>query len=147
MSEAENHHTSEDVDDRAAAKHESPSVNATEASPTGGMASASAVEPATFSSLSESSNLAGDEQRNLDLVLRIPVTCSVELGRSKIPVASLLKLARGSVIPLDRMAGEPLDLLVNGCLIARGEVVVVNEKFGIRLLDIVERAERLKSVS
>lgn len=87
------------------------------------------------------------EVNNLSLVREIPVTCSVELGRTRIRIAELLKLSRGSVIDLDRPAGEPLDLRVNGCLVARGEVVVVNDKFGIRLLDIVDRADRLKSIS
>ncbi len=87
---------------------------------------------------------AGNEQ--LDLVMDIPVTLSVELGRTKIQIRELLQLAQGSVVDLDRLAGEPMDVLVNGFLIARGEVVLVNDKFGIRLTDIVspnERARRL----
>ncbi len=87
---------------------------------------------------------AGNEQ--LDLVMDIPVTLSVELGRTRIQIRELLQLAQGSVVDLDRLAGEPMDVLVNGFLIARGEVVLVNDKFGIRLTDIVspnERARRL----
>jgi len=85
---------------------------------------------------------------NLDMILDIPVTLSVELGRTKIQIRSLLQLAQGSVVELERLAGEPMDVLVNGYLIAQGEVVLVNDKFGIRLTDIVspaERASRLRS--
>jgi flagellar motor switch protein FliN/FliY len=80
----------------------------------------------------------------LDLVMDIPVTLSVELGRTKIQIRELLQLAQGSVVDLDRLAGEPMDVLVNGFLIARGEVVLVNDKFGIRLTDIVSPAERAR---
>jgi flagellar motor switch protein FliN/FliY len=81
---------------------------------------------------------------DLDLILDIPVTLTVELGRTKIPIKHILQLAQGSVIELDALAGEPMDVLVNGCLIAQGEVVVVNEKFGIRLTDIVTPSERMR---
>ena len=84
------------------------------------------------------------ENRNLDLVLDIPLKMSVELGRSKILVQDLLKLHRGSVMELDKLAGEPLEILVNGKVVARGEVVVVNEKFGIRLTDIVSHQQRIR---
>ena len=80
----------------------------------------------------------------LDMLLDIPVKLTVELGRTKIPIRSILQLAQGSVIELDELAGEPMDVLVNGCLIAQGEVVVVNEKFGVRLTDIITPSERLK---
>ena len=80
----------------------------------------------------------------LDMVLDIPVQLTVELGRAKIAIRNLLQLAQGSVVELDRLAGEPMDVLVNGCLIAQGEVVVVNEKFGIRLTDIITPAERIR---
>jgi len=80
----------------------------------------------------------------LDMILDIPVQMTVELGRSKIPIRNLLQLAQGSVVELDRRAGEPLDVLVNGCLIAQGEVVVVNDKFGIRLTDVISPDERLR---
>jgi len=108
---------------------------------------AAAAEPprASFPQLNpEPAAASGNEQ--LDLVMDIPVTLSVELGRTKIQIRELLQLAQGSVVDLDRLAGEPMDVLVNGFLIARGEVVLVNDKFGIRLTDIVspnERARRL----
>jgi flagellar motor switch protein FliN/FliY len=82
--------------------------------------------------------------KDLDLILDIPVNLTVELGRTRIPIKHILQLAQGSVIELDALAGEPMDVLVNGCLIAQGEVVVVNEKFGIRLTDIVTPSERVR---
>jgi len=81
---------------------------------------------------------------DLDMILDIPVALTVELGRTKIPIKNILQLAQGSVIELEALAGEPMDVLVNGCLIAQGEVVVVNEKFGIRLTDIVTPSERMR---
>ncbi len=84
---------------------------------------------------------------DLDLIVDIPVTLTVELGRTKIPIKHILQLAQGSVIELDALAGEPMDVLVNGCLIAQGEVVVVNEKFGIRLTDIVTPSERMRRLN
>jgi flagellar motor switch protein FliN/FliY len=86
----------------------------------------------------------GEGNNDLDLILDIPVALTVELGRTKIPIKHILQLAQGSVIELDALAGEPMDVLVNGCLIAQGEVVVVNEKFGIRLTDIVTPSERMR---
>ena len=86
------------------------------------------------------------EDVNLDVILDIPVTISMEIGRTKINIRNLLQLNQGSVVELDRLAGEPLDVLVNGTLIAHGEVVVVNEKFGIRLTDVVSPAERVKKL-
>lgn len=83
---------------------------------------------------------------NLDVVLDIPVNLSMEIGRTKISIRNLLQLNQGSVVELERLAGEPMDVLVNGTLIARGEVVVVNEKFGIRLTDIISPAERVKKL-
>lgn len=82
----------------------------------------------------------------LDVILDIPVTVSMEVGNTEITIRNLLQLNQGSVIELDRMAGEPLDVLVNGTLIAHGEVVVVNEKFGIRLTDVVSPSERIKKL-
>ena len=82
----------------------------------------------------------------LDVILDIPVTLSMEVGRTQIPIRNLLQLNQGSVVELDRMAGEPLDVLVNGTLIAHGEVVVVNEKFGIRLTDVMSPHERIKKL-
>ncbi len=84
---------------------------------------------------------------NLDLILDIPVQLTVELGRTKIAIRNLLQLAQGSVVELDGLAGQPMDVLVNGCLIAQGEVVVVNDKFGIRLTDIISPAERLRRIN
>ena len=81
---------------------------------------------------------------NLDMILDIPVNLTVELGRTKIAIRSLLQLAQGSVVELEGLAGEPMNVLVNGCLIAQGEVVVVNDKFGIRLTDIITPSERLR---
>jgi flagellar motor switch protein FliN/FliY len=84
---------------------------------------------------------------DIDFILDIPVQLTVELGRTKIAIKNLLQLAQGSVVELDGMAGEPMDVLVNGCLIAQGEVVVVNDKFGIRLTDIVTPAERIRKLN
>lgn len=95
---------------------------------------------------------AGDDSlnklkiQNLDFILDIPLRVSVELGRAKVVVKDLLQLGQGSVLELDKLAGEPLEVLVNGKLIARGEVVVVNEKFGIRLTDIISPLERIESL-
>ena len=88
----------------------------------------------------------GTQTQNLDMILDIPVTLSVELGRTKIQIRNLLQLAQGSVVELGRLAGEPMDVLVNGYLIAQGEVVLVNDKFGIRLTDIISPAERAKKL-
>ena len=83
---------------------------------------------------------------NLDVVLDIPVTLSMEVGRSKISIRNLLQLNQGSVVELERATGEPLDVYVNGTLVAHGEVVVVNEKFGIRLTDVISPAERIRKL-
>jgi flagellar motor switch protein FliN/FliY len=84
---------------------------------------------------------------NLDAILDVPVTISMEIGRTKIAIRNLLQLNQGSVVELDRLAGEPMDVLVNGTLIAQGEVVVVNEKFGLRLTDIISPADRIKRLA
>jgi flagellar motor switch protein FliN/FliY len=84
--------------------------------------------------------------QNLDFILDIPLKVSVELGRTKVIIKDLLQLGQGSVLELDKLAGEPLEILVNGKLIARGEVVVVNEKFGVRLTDIISPLERIESL-
>ncbi|WP_370264086.1 flagellar motor switch protein FliN [Limnobacter sp.] len=95
--------------------------------------------------------LSGDDEdgtgNDIDIILDIPVTLSVELGRTKIPIKHILQLAQGSVVELDGLAGEPMNVLVNGCLIAQGEVVVVNDRFGIRLTDIVTPSERLRKLN
>ncbi len=83
---------------------------------------------------------------NLDLILDVPVTLSMEVGHAKVPIRNLLQLNQGSVVELDRTAGEPLDVFVNGTLIAHGEVVVVNDKFGVRLLDVVSPSERIRKL-
>jgi flagellar motor switch protein FliN/FliY len=85
--------------------------------------------------------------QDINMVLDIPVLLSVELGRTKVPIKHILQLGQGSVVELDALAGEPMDVLVNGYLIAQGEVVVVNDKFGIRLTDVVTPSERLRRVS
>ncbi|MEJ0003593.1 MAG: flagellar motor switch protein FliN [Pararobbsia sp.] len=86
-------------------------------------------------------------RNDIDMILDIPVQLTVELGRTKIAIKNLLQLAQGSVVELDGMAGEPMDVLVNGCLIAQGEVVVVNDKFGIRLTDIITPSERIRKLN
>ncbi len=86
------------------------------------------------------------EDINLDVILDVPVTLSMEIGRTRISIRNLLQLNQGSVVELDRLAGEPMDVMVNGTLIARGEVVVVNDKFGIRLTDIISPAERVRKL-
>lgn len=94
----------------------------------------------------ESFPINADEQRKLDAILDIPVTISMEVGRTNINIRNLLQLNQGSVVELDRLAGESLDVLVNGTLIAHGEVVVVNDKFGIRLTDVISQTERIKKL-
>lgn len=84
---------------------------------------------------------------NLDSILDVPVTIAMEIGRTRMPIRNLLQLNQGSVVELDRLAGEPMDVLVNGTLIAQGEVVVVNEKFGIRLTDIISTSDRIKRLA
>ncbi|WP_198951465.1 flagellar motor switch protein FliN [Pigmentiphaga sp. NML080357] len=84
---------------------------------------------------------------DIEIIMDIPVTLTVELGRTRIPIKQILQLAQGSVVELDGLAGEPMDVMVNGCLIAQGEVVVVNDKFGIRLTDIVTPSERLRRLN
>ncbi|MFQ3289087.1 MAG: flagellar motor switch protein FliN/FliY [Alteromonadaceae bacterium] len=96
--------------------------------------------------LSEDEPMSTDEKRKFDTILDIPVTISMEVGRSQISIRNLLQLNQGSVVELDRVAGESLDVLVNGTLIAHGEVVVVNDKFGIRLTDVISQVERIKKL-
>ncbi|HKK57409.1 flagellar motor switch protein FliN [Marinobacter sp.] len=106
----------------------------------------SSVRTAPMEEFPEGSKIAqGDGPApDLDVILDIPVTISMEVGNTQIPIRNLLQLNQGSVIELDRLAGEPLDVLVNGTLIAHGEVVMVNEKFGIRLTDVISPGERIK---
>ena len=95
----------------------------------------------------EATNQASREAPNLDVVMNIPVELSMEVGRTNITIRKLLAMNEGSVVELTRMAGEPLDVLVNGTLIAKGEVVVVDEKFGIKLVDIISPEQRLHSLN
>ncbi|MCG7905089.1 MAG: flagellar motor switch protein FliN [Candidatus Thiodiazotropha taylori] len=105
----------------------------------------SATEAASFDELTDEAVSTGSV--NMDAILDVPVTISMEIGRTKINIRNLLQLNQGSVVELDRLAGEPMDVLVNGTLIAQGEVVVVNEKFGLRLTDIISPSERVKRLS
>lgn len=122
------------ADDWAAAMAEQADVEET---------TASAV---TFNELKNEAPKLGTSSPELDVILDIPVSISMEVGRTSITIRNLLQLNQGSVIELDRLAGEPLDVLVNGTLIAHGEVVVVNEKFGIRMTDVISPAERIKKL-
>ena len=97
--------------------------------------------------VSGTGTLSSEETKNLDLILDIPLTVTVELGRSKMLINDLLQLGQGSVIELTKLVGEPLEVLVNDKLVARGEVVVVNDKFGVRLTDIVSPMERVQSLT
>jgi flagellar motor switch protein FliN/FliY len=125
------------IDDWAAAMAEQASVETT--------APAHRAPSAVFEQFSaEASKPTG--VNDIDLILDIPVQLTVELGRTKIAIKNLLQLAQGSVVELDGLAGEPMDVFVNGCLIAQGEVVVVNDKFGIRLTDIITPSERIRKL-
>lgn len=104
------------------------------------------AQPVELEELEEEAPITGEEKRKLDTILDIPVTISMEVGRSKISIRNLLQLNQGSVVELDRVAGEALDVMVNGTLIAHGEVVVVNDKFGIRLTDVISQVERIKKL-
>ena len=103
------------------------------------------VAPVAFTNFSPTG--ATSAGNDINMILDIPVQLTVELGRTRIPIKHILQLAQGSVVELETMAGEPMDVLVNGYLIAQGEVVVVNEKFGIRLTDIVTPSERMRRLS
>ncbi len=102
--------------------------------------------PATYEAVDHDADLGHGtrEDVNLDVILDIPVTLSMEIGRTKISIRNLLQLNQGSVVELDRLAGDSMDVLVNGTLIAHGEVVVVNDKFGVRLTDVISPAERVR---
>ncbi|RUO28159.1 flagellar motor switch protein FliN [Aliidiomarina sedimenti] len=104
------------------------------------------VKTADLEELTDESDKSPEERRKLDAILDIPVTISMEVGRSQISIRNLLQLNQGSVVELERVAGEPLDVLVNGTLIAHGEVVVVNDKFGIRLTDVISQLERIRKL-
>lgn len=104
-----------------------------------------ATSAGVFQPLSKAA--AASTHNDIEMILDIPVKMTVELGRTKIAIRNLLQLAQGSVVELDGLAGEPMDVLVNGCLIAQGEVVVVNDKFGIRLTDIITPSERIRKLN
>ena len=110
------------------------------------LAEQSAVKKPALDKLEQDNPSGSIEDACLDVILDIPVTISLEVGSTKISIRNLLKLNQGSVVELDRLAGEPLDVLVNGTLIAHAEVVVVNEKYGIRLTDVISAAERIKKL-
>ncbi|MDD5241203.1 MAG: flagellar motor switch protein FliN [Sulfuricella sp.] len=129
-------------DDWGAALAEQTSTESQNAASIFGGSTPSAAK-AQFDQFSPSGVAAG-APNNIDMILDIPVNLTVELGRTKLAIRSLLQLAQGSVVELDGLAGEPMDVLVNGCLIAQGEVVVVNDKFGIRLTDIISPSERIR---
>jgi flagellar motor switch protein FliN len=104
-------------------------------------------QPAEMANLKpEAPDAGANRELNLDVVLDIPVTLSMEVGRSRVSIRNLLQLSQGSVVELERATGEPLDVFVNGTLIAHGEVVVVNDKFGIRLTDVISPAERIRKL-
>ncbi len=138
MSDEENENPDQEAmaDEWAAAMEEQDAVDAA-------MDEAQAVELDEFDAPGASAG-GGAGQPDLDVILDIPVSISMEVGRTSITIRNLLQLNQGSVIELDRLAGEPLDVLVNGTLIAHGEVVVVNEKFGIRMTDVISPSERIK---
>ncbi|MBE0621522.1 MAG: flagellar motor switch protein FliN [Burkholderiales bacterium] len=130
------------ADDWGAAMQEQTAT--TSAAPAAGDASPAQI----FEQFTSSGASTGEGQRtDLDMILDIPVQLEVQLGRTKIAIKNLLQLAQGSVVELDGMAGEPMEVLVNGCLIAQGEVVVVNDKFGIRLTDVVTPSERIRKLN
>lgn len=109
-------------------------------------AQAGGPAPVAFKDFSNT-GMKTETHNDIEFILDIPVQLTVELGRTKIAIKNLLQLAQGSVVELDGLAGEPMDVLVNGCLIAQGEVVVVNDKFGIRLTDIISPSERIRRLN
>ena len=104
------------------------------------------IQPAVFSEF-ESIHLQESESRNLNMLLDIPLQVTVELGRTKRSIKEILELSAGSIIELDKLAGEPVDVLVNGKLIAQGEVVVIEENFGVRITDIISQSDRIKKLN
>lgn len=137
----------DDLDDWAAAMAEQAESEEGETISGDDASGMSDVQVAELDELSDTSGEIGSqEKKKLDTILDIPVTISMEVGRSLISIRNLLQLNQGSVVELDRVAGEPLDVLVNGTLIAHGEVVVVNDKFGIRLTDVISQIERIKKL-
>ena len=104
------------------------------------------VEPTVFGDVHDEPPSTSARDVNLDMILDVHVSLSMEVGHTKISIRNLMQLNQGSVVELDRKAGEPLDVFVNGTLVAHGEVVVVNEKFGIRLTDVISPAERIRKL-
>ncbi|MGC5700279.1 flagellar motor switch protein FliN [Pseudomonas sp. NFXW11] len=121
-------------------------IDALLAADAGTASSSGRLQMEEFGSVPKSHEPVTLDGPNLDVILDIPVSISMEVGSTDINIRNLLQLNQGSVIELDRLAGEPLDVLVNGTLIAHGEVVVVNEKFGIRLTDVISPSERIKKL-
>lgn len=113
----------------------------------GAMQAAEGAVPASFATFESNGSAAGAPSNDLNMILDIPVQLTVELGRKRLPIKNILQLAQGSVVELEALAGEPMDVLVNGYLIAQGEVVVVNDRFGIRLTDIVTPSERVRRLN
>ena len=141
--------TDPDTDDAMAAEWAAALAESKGSPDAGGMNSAvqaESVAPANFTNFAPTDSMSGPGN-DLNMILDIPVQLTVELGRTRIPIKHILQLAQGSVVELDALAGEPMDVLVNGFLIAQGEVVVVNDKFGIRLTDIVTPSERMRRLS
>lgn len=137
--ENENENTEMDVDQQAMADEWAAAMEEQTADASGADDAVSAV---AFDELSDDSSPGHDPK--LDVIMDIPVSLSMEVGSTEISIRNLLQLSQGSVVELDRVAGEPLDVMVNGTLIAHGEVVVVNERYGIRLTDVISPQERIK---
>jgi len=126
---------------------DTPAATATATPAPAAAAAATAARPAVFDRLTTPPGNPAPGNNDIGLVYDIPVKLTVELGRTRLPIRDVLQLAQGSVVELEGLAGEPLDVYVNGCLIAQGEVVVVNERFGIRFTDIVTPSERARKLS
>lgn len=147
MSNEDNNDTHDEMDDWEAAMAEQEQTESKANEKDGEDTSGSEkVKTADLEELTDDSQQTPEERRKLDAILDIPVTISMEVGRSQISIRNLLQLNQGSVVELERVAGEPLDVLVNGTLIAHGEVVVVNDKFGIRLTDVISQLERIRKL-
>lgn len=145
MAEQESAESAETENSEASASSETaPATNDSDSE--GGLSGAQTASATVFEEFSKDGVLT-NTPNDVEMILDIPVQLTVELGRTKLPIKNLLQLAQGSVVELDGMAGEPMDVLVNGCLIAQGEVVVVNEKFGIRLTDIITPSERIRKLN
>jgi flagellar motor switch protein FliN/FliY len=139
---------SDDNDDWAAAMAEQADAEANDNTPEDETVLEQGADTVQVADLDELSDAGSDayDKGKLDTILDIPVSISMEVGKSSISIRNLLQLNQGSVVELDRVAGEPLDVLVNGTLIAHGEVVVINDKFGIRLTDVISQVERIKKL-